>query len=109
MCHQRFLQSNDPYHRLKKPFNGHQENDDAPIPLNDFQVHEKVNKMHVFGHIYKKSFATSPWKEKSIFFDLPYWSKLKVRHCIHVMHMEKNVHDSLIGTLLNMQEKTIDE
>ena len=107
--HRRFLQSNHPYRRLKKAFNGHQENDDAPIPLNDFQIHEKVNKIHhIFGKTPKKSSAMSPWKKQSIFFDLSYWSKLEVRHYIDVMHVEKNVCDSLIGTLLNIQGKTKD-
>jgi len=31
-----------------------------------------------------------------------------VRHCIDVMHVEKNVYDSLIGTLLNIKGKTRD-
>jgi len=48
------------------------------------------------------------WKKKSIFFDLPYWSRLEVRHYIDVMHVEKNVCDSLIGTLLNINGKTND-
>jgi len=48
------------------------------------------------------------WKKKSIFFDLPYWSRLKVRLCIYVMHVEKNVCDNLIGTLLNINGKTKD-
>ena len=48
------------------------------------------------------------WKKKSIFFDLPYWSDHHVRHCIDVMHVEKNVCDSLIGTLLNIKGKTKD-
>ena len=38
-------------------------------------------------------------------FDLPYRSDLDVRHCIDVMHVEKNVCDSVIGTLLNIQGK----
>jgi len=60
MHHQRFLQLNHPYRRLKKAFNGHQKNDDAPILLNA-QIHEKFNKMHhVFEKTPKKSFATSP-------------------------------------------------
>ena len=40
--------------------------------------------------------------------DLPYWSRLEVKHCIDVMHVEKNVCDSLIGTLLNINGKTKD-
>ena len=48
------------------------------------------------------------WKKRSIFWDLPYWEHLEVRHCIDVMHVEKNVCDSLIGLLLNIRDKTKD-
>ena len=41
-------------------------------------------------------------------FDLPYGYDLDVRHCIDVMHVEKNVCDSVIDTLLNIQGKTKD-
>ena len=47
-------------------------------------------------------------KKRSIFFDLLYWSNLNVRHCIDVMHVEKNVCDSVIDTLFNIQGKTND-
>ena len=43
-----------------------------------------------------------------ILFDPPYWSDLDVRHCIDVMNVEKNICDSVIGTLLNIQGKTKD-
>jgi len=62
--HRRFLQANHPCRRLKKPFNGHQENDEAPFPLIGIQIHEKVNKvLHVFGKTSKKSSASSPWNK----------------------------------------------
>ncbi|KAI3743970.1 hypothetical protein L1987_57042 [Smallanthus sonchifolius] len=48
------------------------------------------------------------WKKRSFFWDLPYWKHLQVRHCLDVMHIEKNVCDSLLGLLLNIQEKTKD-
>ena len=51
---------------------------------------------------------TNIWKKKSVFFDLPYRSRLEGRHCIDVMHVVKNVSDSLIGTLLNINGKTND-
>jgi len=70
---------------------------------------KKVNKVHhVFGKTSKKSSASSSWKKKSIFIDLPYLSKLQVRHSIDVMHVKKNMCDSLIGTLLNIQVKIKD-
>jgi len=62
-----------------------------------------------YGKIVKHSGVKNIWKKKSIFFELPYWSKkLDVRHCINVMHVEKNVCDSIIGTLLNIKGKTKD-
>ncbi|XP_074323294.1 uncharacterized protein LOC141660204 [Apium graveolens] len=61
-----------------------------------------------FGKKMKKSKVESPWKKKSVFFELEYWKFHHVRHCIDIMHVEKNVCDSLIGTLLNMRHKTKD-
>ncbi|GAB2298096.1 hypothetical protein Dimus_038512 [Dionaea muscipula] len=48
------------------------------------------------------------WKKRSIFFDLPYWEHLLLRHNLDVMHIEKNVCDSVIGTLLDIEGKTKD-
>ena len=49
------------------------------------------------------------WKRKSIFWEqLEYWPYLEVRHSIDVMHVEKNVCDSILGTLLNMKDTTKD-
>ena len=48
------------------------------------------------------------WKKKSIFFQLPYWKTLMLHHNLDVMHIEKNVCDSIIGTLLNIEGKTKD-
>ena len=42
------------------------------------------------------------WKKRSIFFDLPYWHSHDVRHSIYVMHVEKNVCDSVISILLHI-------
>jgi hypothetical protein len=44
------------------------------------------------------------WKKKCIFFffNFPYWSTLKPRHNLDVMHIEKNICDSVLGTLLTI-------
>ena len=42
------------------------------------------------------------------FFDLPYWKSLLLHHNIDVMHVEKNVCKSLLGTILNLDGKTKD-
>ncbi|CAA7034547.1 unnamed protein product [Microthlaspi erraticum] len=41
------------------------------------------------------------WKKKSIFFKLPYWEELPVRHNLDVMHIERNVAASIVSTLLH--------
>jgi hypothetical protein len=43
-----------------------------------------------------------PFKKQSIFFQyLPYWLDLEVPHAIDVMHVQKNVFESLIATLMD--------
>jgi hypothetical protein len=37
------------------------------------------------------------WKKKSIFWELPYWKDLEVRHLIDVMHLTKNLCVNLLG------------
>ena len=45
------------------------------------------------------------FKKKSVFWKLPYQEILCVRHCIDLMHVEKNVCESILGTLLKMKGK----
>ncbi|XP_074347485.1 uncharacterized protein LOC141686344 [Apium graveolens] len=56
----------------------------------------------------KVSCDLNPWNKKSIFFQLPYWSENSIRHNLNVMHIEKNIYDSILGTLLNISGKTKD-
>ena len=60
----------------------------------------------------KKQKALPPlltvWKTRSIFWDLPIWKILETPHSLDVMHITKNVCESLLGTLLNMPERTKD-
>ena len=48
------------------------------------------------------------WKTRSIFWDLEYWPKLDTPHSLDQMHITKNILESLLGTLMNMPEKTKD-
>ena len=105
----KFLKRNHPYCRLKKAFNGCQEYRTTPPPLTGDKVYNRMSYVEViYGKNVKHSGVKSIWKKKSIFFELPYWSKLNVRHCIDVMHVEKIVCDNIIGTLLNIKGKTKD-
>ena len=49
------------------------------------------------------------WKKKSIFFfQFPYWKTLILRHNLDVMHIEKNICDSIVGTLLSIDGNSKD-
>ena len=48
------------------------------------------------------------FKKKSIFFKLPYWETLLVRHNLDIMHIEKNVFDNIVGTCLDVDKQSKD-
>ena len=51
----------------------------------------------------------SYWKKFNIWYRrLRYWRHNSIQHCIDFMHIEKNVAESIIGTLLNVPHKTKD-
>ena len=56
----------------------------------------KVNRRFIIG-------------ANSIFWELPYWKNLLIRHNIDVMHNEKNVFDNVFNTVLNVKGKTKDD
>ena len=59
------------------------------------------------GYQYKsKGNVACCWMKKSIFFDLEYWRYLHVRHNLDVINIKKNVCESIICILLNIQGKT---
>ncbi|XP_074283417.1 uncharacterized protein LOC141607966 [Silene latifolia] len=98
-----------PYRKKKLPFNGKVEEEVARKPLSGKEVYERVIDIKtVFGKTVKIKESGCLWKKKSIFWELPYWQDLPVRHCLDVMHIEKNVCDALLGTLLNLPGKTKD-
>ena len=78
--HRRFLKHYHPYRRLKKTFNGTHETEGGPEPLAGHEVYDRVKDMvTIFGKTQTKDHAEKNiWKKKSVFFDLPYWTKLHV-------------------------------
>lgn len=50
----------------------------------------------------------NPWKKFSILYELPYWKHCSNRHNLDPMHIEKNVFDNIIGTLLEIPGRTND-
>ena len=112
MCylgHRRYLDRHHPYRRQRMAFYGEQELGDAPEPLSGEEVLAQQQKLEFsFGKGGKSKKVEYAWKKKSIFFELEYWKFHHVRHCLDVMHIEKNVCDNIIGTLLNLKFKTKD-
>ncbi|KAL9675020.1 hypothetical protein QQ045_003219 [Rhodiola kirilowii] len=48
------------------------------------------------------------WTKKSIFWELPYWPNVQLRHNLDVMHIEKNVFENLFNTIIDVKGKTKD-
>jgi hypothetical protein len=46
------------------------------------------------------------WIRRGGLWKLPYWPTLKLRHNLDVIHIEKNICEYLIGTILNIPGKT---
>lgn len=67
--------------------------------------------LKAFDHPGKVSGYEEPysWLRRSIFWDLPCWSKLLIRHNLDVMHIEKNVFEQVINTIMNMRGKSKDD
>jgi Transposase family tnp2 len=109
MRHHRFLTRYHPYRRKKEAFDGKVETRQAPVSLFGKEVYNEVKNINnQFGKTVKLIVDDNRWKKKFILWDLPYWSSLEIRHCLDEMHIVKNICESLVGLLLNIQEKTID-
>ena len=109
MGHRRFLPLDHKW-RASKAFDGKAERKEAPKPLsgNDILYQLSGSKDMKFGKHVQSPKRDDNWRKKSIFFELPYWSSLMLRHNLDVMHIEKNVFDNILGTLLHIEGKTKD-
>ncbi|XP_019434448.1 PREDICTED: uncharacterized protein LOC109341097 [Lupinus angustifolius] len=109
MGHRRYLPLDHKYRINKSSFDGSIELRPAPIPppgsnmLRDIESGRKRPRDEV------KSENNPPqWKKKGIFWDLPYWKYLLIRHCLDMMHIEKNVGDNVLFTILDDKSRTKD-
>ena len=110
MNHRKFLPTSHKWRFDKKRFNGEIETRQIPEPLTGTDIVKVLDGfVNQFGKKDKrKRESDSPFKKKSIFFDLPYWEHNLLRHNLDVMHIEKNLCDSILGTLLNISGKSKD-
>jgi hypothetical protein len=103
---------------MKIHFDNTVEKDSTPKQYTGKLVFEMVKNIKVIfekgtikGQKRKKTptLTDIPFKKQSIFFNyLPYWKNLQTCHSVDLMHVTKNVFDSIIGTLLDMPRKSKD-
>ncbi|XP_040382650.1 uncharacterized protein LOC102715326 [Oryza brachyantha] len=114
--HRRFLPHNHPW-RKSRAFNGKHENRERPRKFSSAEVLEQLEKVknitlgkHPARNKKRKRVENDKpnWCLKSSLFDLSYWTELRLQHNLDVMHIEKNICDNILGTLLDIDGKSKD-
>ncbi|XP_060210987.1 uncharacterized protein LOC132638006 [Lycium barbarum] len=120
--HRRFLAGNHKFRLMRHHFFGNVEERNPPRKLSGSDILQQVKEIDVtFGRPTELNNrrkrnrqrnvgenVTQQWRKKSIFFNLPYWEFNLLRHNLDVMHIEKNVFDNVIYSLLNDKHKSKD-
>ncbi|GKD18923.1 zinc finger, PHD-type containing protein, partial [Tanacetum coccineum] len=114
--HRRFLKKPHKWRRSLE-FNGETENGDPPREFNRDAIMTQLARLPTrvkgkhprFGgvKIKRNVLVELNWTKRSIFYELEYWSFLTLKHNLDVMHIEKNVLESILNTLL-MNDKSKD-
>ena len=132
MGNRKWLCANHPYRFESEKFDGTEEHDNAPIRPTGTEILREQVKV---GYVYEKARNMEKKKKKrkqrprdreggkedddvgdndddnvfgtkrSIFFDLEYWEHNLLRHNLDVMHIEKNVCDNILATILDMEKR----
>jgi hypothetical protein len=116
--HRRFLPRKHKYRKMRMHFDNTIEKDSALKQYTGKLVSEMVKNIEVVfrkGTVKRQkrkktlTLTDIPFKKQSIFFKyLPYWKDLQTCHSNDLMHVSKNVFDSIIGTLQDMPRKSKD-
>ncbi|GLT41667.1 hypothetical protein SLA2020_157120 [Shorea laevis] len=115
-CHRQYLPPTHPFRRDKKNFYVNRIERSPPPPrLDGHLIEERVNQLPdiIFGQSVRKQsipgFGVSHnWVKRSIFWELPYWKDLLIRHNLDVMHCEKNFFDNIKNTVMDDKDCTKD-
>ncbi|XP_035540218.1 uncharacterized protein LOC118344206 [Juglans regia] len=113
MGHRHFLPPDHMWRMRKHLFNGREDQRMPPRILEGVDVLAQLQMLGnvQFGKSGRKRKRTAKelnWTMYSIFFKLPYWVTLRLRHNLDVMHIEKNICDNILCTLMNIPGKTKD-
>ena len=111
--HRRFLDLDHEFRGKKDAFKKKTvERDEPPVRLSGNQVWQRVRHFPKITEVGKsirlpRYGLDHNWTKQSIFWELPYWGDNLVLHCIDVMHVEKNVCDNIMNTVMDT-DKTKD-
>jgi len=96
-------------------FDGNVENHEKPEKFTMDELMEQLERVkdvrpgkHPKSKKRKRDEGGQCWKRRSCLWDLPYWSSLKLRHNLDVMHIEKNICEYILGTFLGTAGKSKD-
>ena len=100
------------YCQQKTYFNGQEENLEAPLSITSDYIIENGQKRMSFiendgiiGSRYDPC-NESVIKRLCILYKLPYFKDITIRRTVDFMHIEKNISDNIVGTLLNIEGST---
>ncbi|KAL5579027.1 hypothetical protein UlMin_011469 [Ulmus minor] len=114
--HRRFLPSTHRW-RSNLDFDGRTERKRPPRRFSSVDIMDQLRRVKTsipgkhpnYGGVKRKRGDDElNWRKKSIFYELPYWAKIELKHNLDVMHIEKKICDSLLGTLMGDPHKSKD-
>ncbi|XP_025662248.1 uncharacterized protein [Arachis hypogaea] len=109
MGHRRWLPDDHEYRHNKHSFDGHTELRGPPPTLSGRRILSQIESSRKRPQdALNDGNIPLQWKKRSIFWDLPYWKDNLVRHCLDMMHIEKNVCDNVLFTILDDKQRTKD-
>ncbi|KAG8363709.1 hypothetical protein BUALT_Bualt19G0050600 [Buddleja alternifolia] len=117
-CHLRFLPRGHKLRRDKISFDGTIEMEIKKVSMQNVGMLEELDRVATeykkedikkrSRTKFEKENEEHVWKKRSIFFELPYWADNLIRHNLDVMHIEKNVCDNILWTIMGVKKKTKD-
>lgn len=114
MGHRRYLPPGHKWRRSKN-FDGNVEQRPPPVYFSGHELLQQLTHLkdvkrgkHPSNRKRKRAPEELNWTNKSILYDLPYWKHLLLRHNLDVMHVEKNICDNILGTLMSIDGKNKD-
>ena len=113
--HRRWLLLDHPW-RKRKDFDDQIEKREKPQEFSAEELREQLERVkdvrlgkHPQSNKRKRGVDEGQgWKKRSCLWDLPYWTDLKLRHNLDVMHIEKNICEYFLGTFLGLPGKSKD-